>query len=93
MRLFSPRGSSRPAGGYELKTSVDIARGDTALFREALLNAKQALQEARGRVVTGFSGESDLLRDIEAIVELAHALYEDMNPVNMERRRRRHRSG
>ena len=91
--LQSEKGLVALRAGYDLKRSVDVARGDTALFREALLNAKQALQEARGMVVTGFDGEADLRRDIDEIVALADALYEDMSQVTVERRRRRHRSG
>ncbi len=75
--------------GYGLQRSLDIARGDTALFREALLMAKQSLQDARAKVVTGYSGEADLSREIDEIVTLADALYEDMSQVTVERRKRR----
>ena len=78
--------------GYGLRRSLDIARGDTALFREALLNAKQSLQDARGKVVTGFTGEADLSREIEQIVSLADALYDDMSQVTLDRRARRRRA-
>ena len=91
--LQSEVGLAALRAGYDLKRSVDVTRGDTALFREALLNAKQALQEARGKVVTGFAGEADLGRDIQEIIDLAEALYEDMSPATVERRQRRHRSG
>lgn len=91
--LQSEEGLVALRAGYGLKRSVDVARGDTALFREALLNAKQALQEARGKVVTGFTGEPDLRRDIDEIVALADALHEDMSQVNVERRQRRRTSG
>ena len=91
--LQSEAGLAALRAGYDLRRSVDVARGDTALFREALLNAKQALQEARGKVVTGFSGEADLRRDIQEILDLAEALSEDMSPATVERRQRRHRSG
>ena len=78
--------------GYNLKRSVDVARGDTALFREALLNAKQALQEARGKVVTGYSGEADLRRDIDDIVALSLELEEDMSRAKVAHRQHRRRS-
>ena len=80
--LQSEVGLAALRAGYDLKRSVDVTRGDTALFREALLNAKQALQEARGKVVTGFAGEADLGRDIQEIIDLAEALYEDMSSSN-----------
>ena len=87
--LQSTDGVDALRADYDLERSVDIARGDTALFREALLNAKQALEGARAKVITGFDGEPDLLRDITEIANLADALCEDMSPVTVERRRSR----
>ena len=87
--LRSEDGLEALRAGYGLKRSLDVARGDTALFRGALLTAKQALQDARAKVVTGFTGETDLSREIEEIVSLADALYEDMSQVALERRKRR----
>ena len=89
--LQSEEGLAALRAGYGIERSVDISRGDTALFREALLNAKQALQDARGKVVTGFDGEADLIREIEAVVNLAGELYEDMSLSSVARRQRRHR--
>ena len=90
--LQSKDGVAALRAGYGLERSVDVARGDTALFREALLNAKQSLQDARAKVVTGFAGESDLQRDIEEIVDLADALHDDMSEVTIERREKRRQS-
>ncbi len=87
--LKSPDGLRALRAGYGLQRSLDVSRGDTALFRDALLTAKQSLQDARGKVVTGFAGEADLSREIDEIVSLADALYEDMSQVTVERRRRR----
>ena len=87
--LKSEDGLRALRAGYGLRRSHDVARGDTALFREALLNAKQSLQDARAKVVTGFAGEADLSREIEQIVSLAEALYEDMSQATVERRKRR----
>ena len=87
--LKSADGIRALRAGYGLRPSLDVARGDTALFREALLKAKQSLQDARAKVVTGFAGEADLSREIEEIVSLADALYEDMSDVTVERRKRR----
>jgi len=77
--LQSADGIAALRAGYSLTTALDIARGDTALFREALLKAKQSLQEARGKVVTGFNGEPDLVREMEQIVDLTSALEDDMS--------------
>ena len=77
--------------GYDISVAVEIARGDTALFREALLKSKRSLQEARARVVTGFAGERDLLREMEQIADLVDALDDDMQDVLTNRRSRRRR--
>ena len=53
----SKDGLSALRAGYGLRQSFDVARGDTALFREALLKAKQSLQDAHAKVVTGFAGK------------------------------------
>ena len=92
LALQSEKGLAALRAGYGLDLSVDVARGDNALFREALLNAKQALQDARAKVITGFEGEADLSRQMEEIVALADALFEDMSQVTVERRRRRRRA-
>ena len=89
--LQSNDGLAALRAGYGLSRSVDVARGDTALFREALLNAKQSLQDARGKVVTGFTGEADLSREMDQILALADALYEDMSQAAVDRRSRRRR--
>ena len=77
--------------GYDISVAVDIARGDTALFRESLLKSKRSLQEARARVVTGFAGERDLIREMEQIIDLVEALDDDMQEVLTKRRTRRRR--
>lgn len=76
--LQSPNGVAALERGLGLEISHDISRGDDALFREALLGARQSLQEARGKVITGYEGERDLRTVAEDISELADALLEDM---------------
>ena len=76
--LQSKEGLSALRAGYGISVAVDITRGDTALFREALLKAKQSLQDARGKVVTGFTGEEDLSREMAQIMAIADALDDDM---------------
>ena len=84
--LQSKEGLSALRAGYGISVAVDIARGDTALFREALLKAKQSLQEARGKVVTGFAGEQDLLREMLQIIAIAAALDGDMRQIETDNR-------
>ena len=90
--LQSKEGLSALRAGYGISVAVDIARGDTALFREALLKAKQSLQEARGKVVTGFAGEQDLLREMLQIIAIAAALDEDMRKIETDNRARQRES-
>lgn len=87
--LLSRDGRAALRADLDLNTAVGIARGDTALFREALVMAKKSLQDARGKVVTGFEGEQDLLQDAEQIVEIAVLLEDDM--LRIAHGRRRHR--
>ena len=86
--LQSRQGLSALRAGYGISVAVDIARGDTALFREALLKAKQSLQEARGKVETGFAGEQDLMREIAQIIVIAAALDGDMRRIETDMRTR-----
>ena len=85
--LQSKDGITALRAGYGLTTAVDIARGDTAIFREALLKTKQSLQDARAKVVTGFNGEADLSREMGQILDLATVLDEDMRKIGKGRGR------
>lgn len=64
--------------GLPLKVSVAIGRGDERLFREALVAAKQSLEEARSKVLTGYKREKDLLIMAEAIRILADSIATEM---------------
>lgn len=75
--------------GLPLTLARDISKGDERLFREAIVAAKQSLQEARARILTGYSGESDLLETAEDIVELAESVFEEMGEMRAKKRRRR----
>ena len=79
--LLSKVGISALRAGYGLTTAVDITRGDTAIFREALLKTKQSLQDARAKVVPGFNGEADLLKEMDQILNLSTVLEEDMRKI------------
>lgn len=64
--------------GLPLTVSLEISKGDERVFREALVEAKQNLQKARGTVLTGYDGNQDLLKTADEIVELADFLKKDM---------------
>lgn len=76
--LLSKDGTAALKRGLGLDISYDIGRGDDALFREALLGARQSLQEARGKLLTGYKGERDLKRVAEDILILAENIDEEM---------------
>ncbi|MCH7697474.1 MAG: hypothetical protein IH865_00845 [Chloroflexi bacterium] len=75
--------------GLPLQISLDISKGDEQLFREALVAAKQSLQDARGRLITGYEGEPDLLDTAEDIRELAVDTHKAMIKVHDSRRKKR----
>jgi hypothetical protein len=75
--------------GIGLDVAVDIARGDETILHESLVKAKVSLQEARGRVVTGFTGERDVLTLAEDIADLADAIVADMQRISSPTRRTR----
>lgn len=76
--LQTTDGTAALKRGLGLDISHDIGRGDDALFREALLGARQSLQEARGKLLSGYDGERDLKRVAEDILILAESIDEEM---------------
>lgn len=83
--LVSPNGTAALRRGLPLLVARDIGKGDEQLFREALIAAKQSLQEARGRLLTGYEGEHDLVRTAEEIVGLANSIHGEMMTAHRER--------
>ena len=90
--LQSKGGLSALRAGLGISVAYDVHRGDTALFREALIEARQALQKARGKVLTGFAAEIDQLEEIGQIVTLSETLNDDMQEIVTDRRRKSRRS-
>jgi len=86
--LQSPNSIAALRAGLPLKVSVAIGRGDERLFREALVTAKQALEEARSKVLTGYKKEKDLLTTAEAIRVLAESIATEMATMAASRRPR-----
>ena len=72
--------------GLSLELVIDISRGDQELFKGHLLDAKQRLQQARGKQLTGDTGDSDTLRTANDILDLADRLVSDMQDHRRERR-------
>jgi hypothetical protein len=67
--------------GISLERAYAISRGDTRRFEEALINAKDALQEARGTVTTGYAGDPSLLREMEGVLKIGNAVLKEMRDV------------
>lgn len=77
--LQTKNGTAALERGLGLTVSHEIGRGDDALLRESLLDAKQSLQEARGKLLTGYEGERDLKQIAEDILELAERIDDEMH--------------
>lgn len=76
--LSNDRGAVALRKGLPLEVSLEISKGDERVFREALVTAKAALQKARGTVLTGYSGNQDLLAMAKDIELLSETLVADM---------------
>jgi len=73
--------------GLPLSVALDVSYGDERVFHSSLVQAKEALQKARGTMSTGFHGEKDLLQLAEQITDLACDLLDDMDRRTSPRRR------
>lgn len=72
--------------GLALNVALDISRGDETLFKEYLLQARYLLQQARGKQLTGDSGDSGTLQTAKEILDLADQLVLDMEQHRREGR-------
>ena len=71
-----------------LERAAEIAEGDAKALRELLIRAKSDLQQAVGKVVTGYDGEEDLLVTTDNIRQLAQKIMFDMKDRQHELTRR-----
>jgi len=83
--LVTKDGTAALRRGLPLSVARDIGKGDEQIFREALVAAKQSLQEARGKLLTGYEGEVDLLRTAREIVDLADSIHGEMAKLRTQR--------
>lgn len=90
--LKSPNGIAALRRGLPLGTSLDISKGDERLFREAMVAAKQSLEEARGKMLTGYEGEKDLLDTASAINKIAENIFREMEDISNKRHRKKTRA-
>jgi hypothetical protein len=89
--LQSPDGTAALRQGLPLNVSLDVSRGDARLLREALVGAKANLQDARGKLLSGYQAEADLLRTAEEIVELGDSIVSEMEEIRTKRRQAQRR--
>ncbi|TCM35143.1 hypothetical protein EV648_12536 [Kribbella sp. VKM Ac-2568] len=73
--------------GLPLGVALDVAKGDSAKLREDLVAARRLLQDSRGKVLTGFVGERDLLELANEILTLSESIVDDMNAYLKRQRR------
>ncbi len=81
--VSKPESLAALRSGYSLETSLAVAIGDRRRFRESLTKAKVELQNAKGTVTTGYSGEDDLYEYINDIIAYADTIREEMAKRNI----------
>lgn len=64
--------------GQGLNKALDIAKGDTQILRDALIEAKIALQTAKGRVVTGYKNATEIREYAQDVLALARTIEEEI---------------
>jgi hypothetical protein len=84
--LTSRDGIAALRRGLPLQVSLDISKGDDRLLRESLIDAKRSLQDARGRLLTGFKGETDLVELADDIRTLAVDIHAEMTELRTGKR-------
>lgn len=89
--LGNSRGVVALQRGLSLEVVLDIAAGDEALFKEALVTARHELQQARGKQLTGDSGDVDTLQIANEVFDLADRLVTEMEDSRREGRAQRRR--
>lgn len=65
--------------GVEIGAAFEISRPSSAIFEEALLDAKRALQKARAQLTTGYDKSEGLLKIAGTIANLADDIYDEMD--------------
>lgn len=77
--IGKPEALAALRSGYSLERSLAVAIGDKRRFRESLTSAKVELQNAKGTVTTGYTGEDDLYDIVIDIIDYAHSIRDDMD--------------
>jgi len=64
--------------GISLQRAYEISLGDDRRFQEALVKAKDALQEAKATVTTGYKGDNEMFRLMKGIQDLTNSIVDEM---------------
>ena len=64
-----------------MRGCLDLNDCDARRFEDALAEAKDALQEAKGTVTTGYRGDRELLSQMESIELLARSVLTEMRNI------------
>ena len=67
--------------GISLQRAHAISLGDSRRFEDSLAQAKDALQEAKATVTTGYKGDKQLMEQMESIETLTTSLLEEMRKI------------
>jgi hypothetical protein len=87
--LQTERGRDALTSGLPLDLAFDASIGDDRRFREALIQSKIHLEQAAGKVHTGFDIKSDQLTTAKSIYNLASSLLDSMEAMQSKGRKRR----
>lgn len=79
--IANPQALAALRSGVRLERSFAISLGDTRRFEEALAVAKDALQEAKGTVTTGYKGKREMLDQMESIILLSQSIETEMKAI------------
>lgn len=79
--ISKPTSLSALRSGYSLQRAYEISIGDNRRFRDALIAAKEELQQAKATVTTGYTGEEDLYTTVVDITRYAESLKEEMDQI------------
>jgi hypothetical protein len=72
--------------GLSLERAYEIGIGDKRRFRDSLTRAKEELQQAKGTVTKGYSGEEDLYETIKDIELYAGKIKDEMEDQRKKKR-------
>lgn len=74
----NPQALAALRAGRSLERAHKISLGDPRRLQDSLSAAKDALQEAKSVVTTGYKGEADLLAEMDDIFQLADSILREM---------------